>query len=50
MAEDPVKGVKEPEYVRDQVVMPTLAYLEQVMAVADERRAAHLYAVVLGGR
>jgi integrase len=36
MAEDPVKGVQEPEYVRQRVVIPSLGYLQQALAVADE--------------
>ncbi|MGB8943708.1 MAG: tyrosine-type recombinase/integrase [Streptomyces sp.] len=36
MAEDPVKGVQEPEYVRQKVVIPSLKYLKQALAVADE--------------
>ncbi|MFI0037248.1 MULTISPECIES: tyrosine-type recombinase/integrase [Streptomyces] len=34
MADDPVKGVQEPEYVRQRVVIPDLAYLKQALAVA----------------
>ncbi|WP_244209020.1 hypothetical protein [Streptomyces pactum] len=36
MADDPVKGVQEPEYVRQRVVVPDLAYLKQALAVAGD--------------
>ncbi|MFE2456732.1 hypothetical protein [Streptomyces sp. NPDC059402] len=36
MADDPVKGVQEPEYVRERVVIPTLAYVKQALAVAGD--------------
>ncbi|MET9658710.1 hypothetical protein [Streptomyces sp. NPDC006510] len=29
IADDPVKGVQEPEYVREKVVIPTLAYVKR---------------------
>ncbi|MFE8938597.1 tyrosine-type recombinase/integrase [Streptomyces sp. NPDC007872] len=35
MADDPVKGVQEPEYVREQVVIPSLTYVKRALAVAD---------------
>lgn len=35
MADDPVKGVQEPEYVREQVAIPSLTYVKRAMAVAD---------------
>ncbi|MCX4502158.1 tyrosine-type recombinase/integrase [Streptomyces anulatus] len=36
MADDPVKGVQEPEYVREQVAIPSLPYVKQALLVADE--------------
>lgn len=36
MADDPVKGVQEPEYVREKVVIPSLAYVAKALTVADE--------------
>ncbi|WP_430477517.1 tyrosine-type recombinase/integrase [Streptomyces sp. P11-1] len=36
MADDPVKGVQEPEYVREQVAIPSLAYVKKALATADE--------------
>ncbi|MFE6068631.1 tyrosine-type recombinase/integrase [Streptomyces sp. NPDC056525] len=35
MADDPVKGVQEPEYVREQVAIPSLTYVKQALTVAD---------------
>ncbi|MFJ8666256.1 tyrosine-type recombinase/integrase [Streptomyces sp. NPDC093600] len=35
MADDPVKGVQEPEYVREQVAIPSLTYVKRALAVAD---------------
>ncbi|MGX9923586.1 tyrosine-type recombinase/integrase [Streptomyces sp. NPDC002248] len=37
IAEDPVKGVQEPKYVRQKVVIPSLAFLKQALAAADKR-------------
>ncbi|MFF3612012.1 hypothetical protein [Streptomyces sp. NPDC002580] len=42
MAEDPVKGVQEPEYIREKAVIPTLAYLKQALAVAGEDLALEI--------
>ncbi|WP_229916947.1 tyrosine-type recombinase/integrase [Streptomyces fructofermentans] len=42
MAEDPVKGVQEPEYVREKVVIPTLDYLKQALTVAGEDLALEI--------
>ncbi|MCX5435367.1 MULTISPECIES: hypothetical protein [unclassified Streptomyces] len=36
MAEDPVEGMQEPEYVRQKMVVPSFAYLKQALTVADE--------------
>ncbi|MFD5314728.1 tyrosine-type recombinase/integrase [Streptomyces ardesiacus] len=36
MADDPVKGVQEPEYVRERVVIPSLEYVKQALAVAGD--------------
>lgn len=36
MADDPVKGVQEPEYVRQKVVIPSLAYVKKVLTIADK--------------
>ncbi|MFF9344411.1 tyrosine-type recombinase/integrase [Streptomyces sp. NPDC014773] len=42
MADDPVKGVQDPEYVREQVVIPSLAYVKKALAVADEDLALEI--------
>ncbi|MFF8506958.1 tyrosine-type recombinase/integrase [Streptomyces sp. NPDC015492] len=42
MADDPVKGVQEPEYVREQVVIPSLAYVKKALAAADEGLALEI--------
>ncbi|MFC9463190.1 tyrosine-type recombinase/integrase [Streptomyces coelicoflavus] len=42
MADDPVKGVQEPEYVRQKVVIPDLAYLKQALAVAGDDLALEI--------
>ncbi|GGL65842.1 integrase [Streptomyces fumigatiscleroticus] len=42
MADDPVKGVQEPEYVREKVVIPTLAYVKQALAVAGDDLALEI--------
>ncbi|MYS15813.1 tyrosine-type recombinase/integrase [Streptomyces sp. SID4982] len=42
MAEDPVKGVQEPEYVRQKVVIPSLAYLKQALALAGDDLALEI--------
>ncbi|MEU9953506.1 tyrosine-type recombinase/integrase [Streptomyces sp. NPDC047939] len=36
MADDPVKGIQEPEYVRGTVAIPSLVYVKQALAAADE--------------
>jgi integrase len=36
MADDPTRGVQEPEYVRERVVIPSLDYVKKALAVADE--------------
>ncbi|MET8112770.1 tyrosine-type recombinase/integrase [Streptomyces prasinus] len=48
MADDPVKGIQEPEYVREQVVIPSLAYVKKPLVVADERLALEI--VMMTGR
>ncbi|MFC5156500.1 site-specific integrase [Streptomyces amakusaensis] len=35
MADDPVKGVQDPEYVRKVVAIPTLEYITKALSVAD---------------
>jgi integrase len=42
MADDPVKGVQEPEYVRRRVVIPDLACLKQALAVAGDDHALEI--------
>ena len=42
IADDPVKGVQEPEYVREQVAIPSLAYVTKALTVADEGLALEL--------
>ncbi|MGW6900822.1 tyrosine-type recombinase/integrase [Streptomyces sp. NPDC054919] len=47
MADDPVKGVQEPEYTPDRVVIPTLGYIEKALVAADECLALEI-AVMAG--
>ncbi|MFB7028866.1 MULTISPECIES: tyrosine-type recombinase/integrase [unclassified Streptomyces] len=47
MVDDPVKGVQEPEYVREQVAIPSLAYVTKALTVADEALALEI--VVMAG-
>ncbi|MFE2560246.1 tyrosine-type recombinase/integrase [Streptomyces sp. NPDC059352] len=42
MADDPVKGVQEPEYVREQVAIPSLAFVKKALVVADEDLALEI--------
>ncbi|WP_272589578.1 hypothetical protein [Streptomyces sp. M92] len=42
MADDPVKGVQEPEYVRERVVIPSLEYVKQALAVAGDDLAMEI--------
>ncbi|MFE9116553.1 tyrosine-type recombinase/integrase [Streptomyces sp. NPDC007172] len=42
MADDPVKGVQEPEYVREKVVIPSLAYVKKALTVADDDLALEI--------
>ncbi|MFC8394016.1 hypothetical protein [Streptomyces sp. NPDC057238] len=42
MADDPVKGVYEPEYVRERAVIPDLAHLKQALAVAGDDLALEI--------
>jgi hypothetical protein len=42
MADDPVKGVYEPEYVREGAVIPDLAHLKQALAVAGDDLALEI--------
>ncbi|MGW0883413.1 hypothetical protein [Streptomyces sp. NPDC002671] len=42
MADDPVKGVQEPEYVRQRVVVPDLAHVKQALAVAGDDLALEI--------
>ncbi|MGW4671449.1 tyrosine-type recombinase/integrase [Streptomyces sp. NPDC004324] len=46
MADDPVKGVQEPEYVRGRVVIPSLAYVKKALTVADEALALEIVMMV----
>ncbi|WP_456293905.1 tyrosine-type recombinase/integrase [Streptomyces anulatus] len=46
MADDPVKGVQEPEYVREKVVIPSLAYVKRALTVADEHLALEIVMMV----
>lgn len=39
---DPVKGVQEPEYVREKVAIPSLAYVKKALLVADEDLALEI--------
>ncbi|MFE8911087.1 tyrosine-type recombinase/integrase [Streptomyces globisporus] len=42
MADDPVKGVQEPEYVREKVVIPSLTYVKNALTVADDDLALEI--------
>lgn len=42
MADDPVKGVQEPEYVRERVAIPSSGYLQRALVVADEALALEI--------
>ncbi|MFE1292753.1 tyrosine-type recombinase/integrase [Streptomyces sp. NPDC058751] len=42
MGDDPMRGVQKPEYVRGKVVIPTLAYLKQALAVAGDDLALEI--------
>jgi integrase len=42
MVDDPAKGVQEPEYVREKVVIPSLPYVKKALAVADELLALEI--------
>ncbi|WP_229911420.1 tyrosine-type recombinase/integrase [Streptomyces aurantiogriseus] len=42
MAEDPVKGVQEPEYVRERVVIPSLVYVKKALSAAHEDLALEI--------
>ncbi|MFE9976870.1 tyrosine-type recombinase/integrase [Streptomyces hirsutus] len=46
MADDPVKGVQEPEYVRRKVVIPPLAYVKKALRAADELLALEIVMMV----
>ncbi|MEV0694643.1 tyrosine-type recombinase/integrase [Streptomyces sp. NPDC050388] len=46
MADDPVKGVQEPEYVRQKVVIPPLAYVKKALRTADELLALEIVMMV----
>ncbi|MCX5394556.1 hypothetical protein [Streptomyces sp. NBC_00094] len=48
MADDPVKGVQEPEYVREKEAIPSLGYGKEALLVADEDLA--LWAHLVAGR
>ncbi|MFF6998961.1 tyrosine-type recombinase/integrase [Streptomyces sp. NPDC008313] len=42
MADDPVRGVQEPEYIRELVVIPSLDYVKKALTVADEDLALEI--------
>ncbi|WP_018549358.1 hypothetical protein [Streptomyces sp. LaPpAH-108] len=46
MADDPVKEFQEPEYVREKVVIPSLAYAKKALTVADEYLALEIVMMV----
>ncbi|MFF0853925.1 tyrosine-type recombinase/integrase [Streptomyces sp. NPDC003280] len=46
MADDPVKGIQEPEYVREKVVIPSLTYVKKALSVADEDLALEIVMMV----
>lgn len=46
MADDPVKGVQDPEYVPAKVVIPPLDYITKVLAVADAKLALEITMMV----
>ncbi|WP_151484689.1 site-specific integrase [Streptomyces albicerus] len=46
MTDDPVKGVQEPEYVREKVIIPSLAYVKEALTVADEDLALEIVMMV----
>ncbi|MFD7408962.1 hypothetical protein ACFV7R_41440 [Streptomyces sp. NPDC059866] len=46
MADDPVKGVQEPEYVREKVVIPSLTYVKKSLAAADDDLALEIVMMV----
>ncbi|WEO94008.1 hypothetical protein A6P39_008265 [Streptomyces sp. FXJ1.172] len=46
MADDPVKGVQEPENVREKVVIPSLAYVKKALIVADEDLALEIVMIM----
>ncbi|MFF5546273.1 tyrosine-type recombinase/integrase [Streptomyces olivaceoviridis] len=46
MADDPVKGVQEPEYVREKVVIPSLDYVKKALTVADHILALEIVMMV----
>ncbi len=46
MADDPVKGVQEPEYVRRKVVIPPLVYVKKALTAADEYLALEIVMMV----
>jgi hypothetical protein len=50
MVEDPIKGVQEPEYVRQRVVIPELTYLKQALAVAGDDLALDIVMMAGCGR
>ncbi|WP_234307674.1 MULTISPECIES: hypothetical protein [unclassified Streptomyces] len=42
MTDDPVKGVQEPEYVRERVIIPSLEYVKRALAVAGDDLAMEI--------
>ncbi|WMD05555.1 site-specific integrase [Streptomyces sp. FXY-T5] len=47
MADDPVRGVQEPEYIRELVVIPSLDYVKKALTVADEDLALEI--IIMAG-
>ncbi|MFF7122636.1 hypothetical protein [Streptomyces sp. NPDC008240] len=46
MADDPVRGVQEPEYVREKAVIPSLVYVKKALQAADEFLALEIVMMV----
>ncbi|MEU6553650.1 site-specific integrase [Streptomyces sp. NPDC046915] len=46
MADNPLKGVQEPEYVREKVVIPSLDYVKRALTVADHILALEIVMMV----
>ncbi|MGW3167887.1 hypothetical protein ACWC9Q_34855 [Streptomyces sp. NPDC001142] len=46
MTDVPVKGIQEPEYVREKVDIPSLAYVKKALTVADDDLALEIVMMV----